>query len=92
MIRLNRYQFEQICPKKSVLGQCEWFRQTYGCTLIVHGGPHSYSNTGTYELTFLTEKAETFFRIKYATEINSTRIPSPKSTSWPTLVPLQIKK
>lgn len=56
MIVLTKQQFDRICPKKYPLGQCEWFRSTYGCTLEIKGK---------YYLTFKTEKEETFFVIKY---------------------------
>jgi hypothetical protein len=62
MIVLKKYQFEKICPKRNILGQCDWFRNPYGCTLEVKGD---------YYLNFATPEEETFFRIKYSDEISS---------------------
>lgn len=67
MIVLERYQVERISKKISTLGQCEWFRKTYGCTMEVKGK---------YYLEFNTEKEETFFLLKYSSEINN---PSPSA-------------
>lgn len=62
MIILSEEQFDSICPKHNVLGQCDWFREKYGCTLLVNRNFHK----NTYKLTFRTEKEETFFRIQYS--------------------------
>jgi hypothetical protein len=68
MIRLKKYQVERISKKKNILGQCEWFRRTYGCTMEVRGD---------YYLEFKTQKEETFFLLKYSNELNN-----PKEDTW----------
>lgn len=67
MITLEAHQIERISKKVSKLGQCEWFRKTYGCTLIVHANNYKPA----YYLEFKTEKEETFFLLKYSNEINT---------------------
>lgn len=62
MITLTEEQFSRICPKKYILGQCEWFRNKYGCTLIVHNSGRKQK----YHLNFKTDKEETFFRLQYS--------------------------
>lgn len=72
MIVLNAEQFSRICPKRHILGQCEWFRNKYGCTLIVHNSGRKQK----YHLNFKTDKEETFFRIQYSDIISF------KSNPW----------
>ena len=62
MIVLTEEQFSSICPKRYKLGQCEWFRTTYGKSLIIV--------LDKYYLEFETEKQETFFRLKYSNFIS----------------------
>ena len=62
MIKMTREQFDHICPKHSILGQADWFRTKYGCTLIIHNN----NRVATYLLEFKTEKEETFFRLQYS--------------------------
>lgn len=66
MIILEEYQIKRISNKRSVLGQCEWFRKTYGCTMEVKGK---------YHLNFRTPQEETFFLLKYSNEINTPTYP-----------------
>ena len=62
MIVLEEYQIQRISKKNSIIGQCEWFRNTYGCTMEV---------MGKYHLEFRTPQEETFFLLKYSNEINT---------------------
>ena len=61
MITLQAYQVELISKKTSKIGQCEWFRKTYGCTMRIQGSR--------YYLEFNTPQEETFFLLKYSNEI-----------------------
>ena len=72
MIVLTSEQFNRICPKQSILGQCEWFRNKYGCTLIINSLPNYRKR---YKLTFKTDKEETFFRLQYSDIIALSRNP-----------------
>lgn len=63
MIILTAEQFSKICPKQSRMGQCEWFRNKYGCTLIIRNSSRYKQE---YRLEFNTDKEETFFRLQYS--------------------------
>ena len=62
MIKMTREQFEHICPKHSILGQTDWFREKYGCTLIIH---NNHRANATYLLEFKTENTtSTYYIVK----------------------------
>lgn len=75
MITLTEEQFLRICPKNGRLAQCEWFRNTYGCTLEIK---HTNRHKCFYHLTFKTDKEETFFRLQYSDSISF----KSKSNPW----------